>query len=78
MSANLKGIQKEYMQTDSFRMIIAAALKFRPEYQSFDSNKSESADIQIEKWKALSAERNGFDKAFKVITGINVEEFNNE
>jgi len=76
--SNLNGIRKEFLQTDSFRMILKEALKYRPEHLPFLPLSGEKTDIQIEQWKALSAEQRGFDKAFQMITGIKTEEFNNE
>jgi len=75
---NLIGIRKDYMQTDSFRMLLKEALRARPEPLPFNSVSGGSADEQVENWKALSAEQRGFDKAFQLITGIKPEEFNNE
>ena len=75
--SNLKGIRKEYLQTSSFRMILKDALKYRPEHLPFNPS-GEDASVQVEKWKALSAERDGFDKAFQMITGIKPKEFKNE
>lgn len=77
MSDNLNGIRKEFLQTGSFRMILKDALKYRPEHKPFDPNGG-SFDVQTEQWKALSAERQGFDKAFQMITGLKPEDFNNE
>lgn len=69
MAENLNGIRKEYWNSESFRMILREALKFRPEHQPFNPSIGENADVQIEKWKARSAEQRGFDLAFKCITG---------
>ena len=66
---NLNGIRKELLATDSYRMVLKDAKTYRPEYRPFNAN--EKADIQVEQWKAMSAEQRGFDMAFKVITGIN-------
>jgi hypothetical protein len=78
MSDNLNGIRREYLQTDSFRMILTDALKYRPEHLPFLPTSGEDANVQVEQWKAMSAEQRGFDKAFQMITGIKIEEFNNE
>ena len=75
---NLNGIRKDYLCADSFRMILKEALNFRPEHLAFNPQADIDPDIQTEQWKAKSAEQRGFDACFKVITGINIEEFNNE
>lgn len=75
---NLNGIRKEFWNTGSFRMILKEALFHRPEHLPFDPNKDQTIDVQIEQWKAKSAEQKGFDKAFQLITGRKPEDFNNE
>ena len=75
---NLNGIKKEYLQSDSFRMILKDAISFRPEHQPFNPLMGKKTDDQVEEWKAKSAEQRGFDLAFRTITGINPEDFNNE
>jgi len=71
MSENLNGIRKDYLQADSFRMILKEAVSFRPEHLPFNPLAGESVSDQVEQWKAKSAEQRGFDLAFKAITGIN-------
>lgn len=74
---NLNGIRKEYWNTGSFRMILKEALEYRPVHMPFNPNSGEATDVQIEQWKAKSAQREGFDKAFQLITGHKPEDFNN-
>lgn len=78
MANNLAGIRKEYWNTGSFRMILKEALEHRPIHPPFDSKKDQPVDVQIEQWKAMSAQCEGFDMAFKLITGHSPGEFNNE
>ena len=71
MSDNLNGIRKDYLQADSFRMILREAVSFRPDHSPFNPLSGESVSDQVELWKAKSAEQRGFDLAFRSITGIN-------
>ena len=75
---NLNGLRKEYLQNASFRMILREALTKRPEHQPFNPLSGQATDVQVEQWKAKSAQREGFDLAFRMITGIKPEDFNND
>ena len=68
--SNLTGIRKDYLQADSFRMILKEAVAFRPEHSPFNPLSGEAVSDQVELWKAKSAEQRGFDLAFRSITGI--------
>lgn len=74
MSDNFNGYRKEIWNQDIFRSILKEALDVRPEVQRFDPKKDESVEVQIEKWKANSAERRGFDTCFQMITGHRPED----
>jgi len=74
MADNLAGIRKEFWNTGSFQMILKEAVQRRPEIKSFMPSNNEPTELQIEVWKAKSAERRGFDAAFQFITGHNIED----
>ena len=72
--ANLDGIRKEFWNTASFQMILKEAAEQRPNIKPFMPTNNEPTELQIEAWKAKSAERRGFDAAFQFITGHNIED----
>lgn len=69
MADNLNGIKKEFWSNGGFRMILKDAVTHRPGTTPFDPKSEVDMDIQVEEWKAKSAEQRGFDNAFHFITG---------
>lgn len=72
---NLNGIRKEYWNNDTFRMILREAAATQPNVMPYlPQDQSRGKEQQINEWLSQSAEKAGFDKCFKLITGHSPEE----